>query len=236
MKQSQEILGMPIFSIMDGQEIGSVKNIVINPERAGVEFLIVQNDHWEFGIKAIPYRRVEGIGDYAVTVENDSAVIDLAEIPIANDLLSKNIQIRGTRIITKKGRFLGQVTEYYIEEETGKIIGCVVEDPTGEAKVMPQEFVVTFGRDIMVVIEDGVKQMMSLDEFVQLPEAEEVVVEEMEEEVDTAPLIGRTLAEDLYDEEGNLLGAQGETVTESLAERARQIGRSKVVELTLKLS
>ena len=227
---------MPIFSITDGQEIGNVKNIVINPERAGVEFLIVQNDHWEFGIKAIPYRRVEGIGDYAVTVENDLAVIDLAEIPIANDLLAKNIQIRGTRIITKKGRFLGQVTEYYIEEETGRIIGCVVEDSAGQVNVLPQEFVVTFGRDIMVVTEDGSQKLVSLDDFGKQPEPEEVVAEIQEEEMDMSLIIGRTLTDDVYDEQGNLLGAEGEVVTEELAAQVQKIGRSKVVEVTLKLS
>ena len=32
MKKSQEIIGLPVFSIMDGKKIGQVKDLVINPE------------------------------------------------------------------------------------------------------------------------------------------------------------------------------------------------------------
>lgn len=244
MKQSKEILGKPIISILDGKDIGKVKNFVINPELRSIEFLIVQNDQWEFGIKAIPFKLVEGLGDYAVTIESAGAVIDLADIPIANDLLTKHIQIKGTRIISKKGHMLGQISEYFFSQETGKILGCLVERQEGETLVLPEEAVVTFGKDITVVTEDGEKQLVKEDQF-RLAYAEsnegvdplaEVAATSEETAAELAEFIGKKLTANLYDLNGNLLLADGETITEAVIEQVKRMGRNKALELALKVA
>lgn len=251
MKQSKEILGKPIISILDGKDIGKVKNFVINPDLRSIEFLIVQNDQWEFGIKAIPFKLVEGLGDYAVTIESSGSVIDLADIPIANDLLTKHIQIKGTRIISKKGHLVGQVSEYYFAQETGKILGCLTEQQTGESLVIPEDAVVTFGKDITVVTEDGEKQLWTEEGFRQKfagnteeesHQNETIVeklapiaaaIEEVGEEIND--LVGRKLGAAFYDLTGNVLLAEGEEITEEVIAQVKQMGRNKALELALKV-
>ncbi|WP_171253192.1 PRC-barrel domain-containing protein, partial [Acinetobacter baumannii] len=51
MKQSKQLIGMPIISIKDGKEIGKVKSLLINPDVGAVDFFIVHNDQWTLGIK-----------------------------------------------------------------------------------------------------------------------------------------------------------------------------------------
>jgi uncharacterized protein YrrD len=247
MKQSKEILGKPIISITGGKEIGKVKNFVINPELRSVEFLVVQNDQWDFGIKAVPFKLVEGMGDYAVTIESENAVIDLADIPIANELLTKNIQIKGTRIISKKGHFFGQVSEYFFSQETGKIIGCLVERADGTTLVLPEEFVVTFGKEITIVAEDSDHHLLTEEAFrlAQTSQAEPVPAEEAEPEAiqeaaaaaetdELDELVGKTLTANLYDEQGELLLAEGEEITWEVVQKVKRMGRNKALELALK--
>ncbi|MGC5326602.1 PRC-barrel domain-containing protein [Brevibacillus sp. SYSU BS000544] len=240
MKQSKEVLGMPIISILDGKDIGKVKNFVINPDQRGIEFLIVQNDQWEFGIKAIPFKLVEGMGNYAVTIETEGSVIDLADIPIANELLTKNIQIKGTRTITKKGRLLGQVAEYFFSEETGKIVGCVLEQE-GNKKVLPVDAVLTFGKDIMVVSEDADVTLVNETDFLanstkaDMENAPEVTLDEVADR-DLLLLEGKTISSDFYDEQGNLVLEESGTITMNILEKAKAMGRNKVVELSLKVN
>lgn len=93
MKKSTEITGLPIISIQEGQEIGTVKTLVINPEKGSIDFLTIEHEDWQVSVKAIPFKKIIGIGEYAVTVESDRAVIDLNEIPIANQLVNKKIRI-----------------------------------------------------------------------------------------------------------------------------------------------
>jgi len=234
MKQSKEVLGKPIISIFAGKEIGKVKSFVINPELRSIEFIIVQNEQWDFGIKAIPFRLVEGLGDYAVTIESENAVIDLADIPIANDLLSKNIQIKNTRIISRNGHHLGQITEFYFAPETGKILGCLVDTPDAPA-VLPEPSVITFGKEITVISDEDENPLVSDEVFRSgKAEAEPEPVSAPLDELDLEDLVGKTLSANLYDPTGQLVAAEGTVITDELVNRTKAMGSNKALELALK--
>ncbi|MED4779224.1 PRC-barrel domain-containing protein [Brevibacillus choshinensis] len=246
MKQSKEVLGKPIISIFAGKEIGKVKNFVINPDLRSIEFIIVQNDQWDFGIKAVPFKLVEGLGDYAVTIDSESAVIDLADIPIANELLSKNIQIKGTRIISRKGHHLGQISEYYFDPETGKILGCILDKPDSPS-VLPEAAVITFGKEITVISDEGDQPLVSDEAFRNEkietePEAVEETMIAQEsvssavDELDLEELIGKTLSANLYDPSGELIAAEGSVITAEIVDQTKAMGSNKALELALKVA
>ncbi|SFK07650.1 PRC-barrel domain-containing protein [Brevibacillus centrosporus] len=248
MKQSKEVLGKPIISILAGKEIGKVKNFVINPDMRSIEFMVVQNDQWDFGIKAIPFKLVEGLGDYAVTIESENAVIDLADIPIANELLSKNIQIKGSRIISRKGQHFGQITEYYFDPETGKILGCVLDTPDA-ISVLPETSVITFGKEITVISDEGENPLVSDEAFLS-GKADEEPVEHVDVPVsspepaapsssdglDLEELIGKTLSANLYDPSGELFAGEGTVITAEIVNQAKAMGSNKALELALKVA
>ncbi|WP_453994677.1 PRC-barrel domain-containing protein [Bacillus nitroreducens] len=185
MKKSVEIVGLPIISIIDGIEIGKVKSLVINPEKGSVDFLTIEHEDWQVSVKAIPFKRVVGIGEYAVTIESDSSVIDLNEIPIANSLVNKKIKITNTKVMTRKGQLLGEVIEYYIDDETGNILGTLL-NVSGEEVVLPSESVLTYGKDIIIVQEDASAKFLESVEYLENPKQEttqDIVHEEIIEEI-----------------------------------------------------
>lgn len=244
MKQTKEVLGKPIISISAGKEIGKVKNFVINPEQRSIEFIVVQNDQWDFGIKAVPFKLVEGLGDYAVTIDSENAVIDLSDIPIANELLSKNIQIKGTRIISRKGHHLGQIVEYYFDPESGKILGCILDKPEAPL-VLPEAAVITFGKEITVISDEGDQPLVSDEVFrhasdgIEPGAAEEAAVTlepspSVADELDLEELIGKTLSANFYGPAGELIAAEGDVITALLVNQAKALGSNKALELTLK--
>ena len=163
MKNSMQIIGLPIISISEGTEVGKVKSLVINPEKGTVDFLTIDHEDWQVSVKAIPFKKIIGIGEYAVTVDNANAVIDLNEIPIANQLLNKKVKIINTKVMTRKGQLLGELTEYFFDEETGQIIGANLKAAGGEV-VLPTETVLTYGRDIIIVEDDANKHFLSASE------------------------------------------------------------------------
>lgn len=168
MKKSNQIVGLPIISISDGQEIGSVKSLVINPDKGSIDFLTIEHEDWQVSVKAIPFKKVVGIGEYAVTVESESAIIDLNEIPIANQLVNKKIKINGTRVMTRKGMLIGEVGEYYVDEDNGFILGMSLNLSDREV-ALASNSVLTYGKDIIIVREnaesyflDSVEQLKDL--------------------------------------------------------------------------
>lgn len=160
MKKSVQINGLPIISIADGNQVGKVKSLVINPDKGSVDFLTIEHEDFQVSVKAIPFKKIVGIGEYAVTVGSENAVIDLNEIPIANQLVNKKIKINNTKVMTRKGELIGEVQEYFIDDESGLILGMElkVED---EVVYLASNSVVTFGKDIIIVNEDAASTFLS---------------------------------------------------------------------------
>lgn len=179
MKNSAQITGLPIISITDGIQVGKVKSLVINPDKGAVDFLTIELDDWQVSVKAIPFKKVIGIGEFALTIESESAIIDLNEIPIANQLVNKKIKILNTRVMTRKGELIGEIQEFYVDEENGLILGMALKTSDKEEVALPAEFVLTYGKDIVIVKEDASDHFLSsieeLDPALQKTTADEPV-------------------------------------------------------------
>jgi uncharacterized protein YrrD len=252
MKASAQIIGLPIISIADGTQIGTVKSLVINPDKGSIDFLTVEQDDVQLSLKAIPFKKVIGIGEFAVTVEKGHDVIDLAEIPIANQLVNKQIRIKNTKAITRKGQLLGEASEFFVDEESGDIIGIALQLENGEA-VLPASEVLTYGKDILIV-SDGAKQSLFEDASLLLreelaPETEEddlpARMEAMADEAENvealqtlrqkqiALLAGKRLTKDIYDADGRLLFVAGTTLSEDDVRKAQEAGPSVIVDVSM---
>ncbi|ERI11298.1 hypothetical protein HMPREF0083_00614 [Aneurinibacillus aneurinilyticus ATCC 12856] len=233
---------MPIISIMDGKEIGKVKSLLVNPESGKVEFLVIHNERWTLGVKVLPFRQVQGLGDYAVMTESESAVIDLSEDTLANELKTKGVSIIGNRVITAAGQFLGEVVEYYVNAESGKVEGCVVEKESNDQQVLNAEFIITMGKEILIVKKESVENLINKSEFdhMSVPQANQEEVDRVDKPLifskDTVNITGKRVTADVYDENGDVIVPEGEVVTEDIVERVKRIGRNKLVELTLKIA
>ncbi|TYS19636.1 photosystem reaction center subunit H [Rossellomorea vietnamensis] len=241
MKKSTEILSLPIISIADGVEIGSVKSLVVNPEKGSVDFLTIEHEDWQVSVKAIPFKKVIGIGEYAVTVENGNAVIDLNEIPIANALVNKKIRINDTKVMSRKGQLIGEAKEYFVDDETGYIIGILVGMKESE-KVLSAEQILTYGKDILIVKEDSAGRFMdSVEEL--LPETQEEPELDLEENTSidienirnkqAGLLKGKRVTKDITGVSGETIISSGTILTEEDISRAQTEGPSVFVELTM---
>lgn len=65
----------------------------------------------------------------SLVVNPEKGTVDfLNVIPIANELVNKKIAIKQAKVMTRKGQLLGEATEFYIDEESGQIIGIEVQN------------------------------------------------------------------------------------------------------------
>ncbi|MBP2240597.1 uncharacterized protein YrrD [Cytobacillus eiseniae] len=250
MKKSSQITNLPIISIANGQQVGKVKSLVINPDKGSIEFLTIENEEWQVSVKAIPFKRVVGIGEYAVTIESDHAVIDLNEIPVANQLVNKKIKITNTKVMTRKGELIGEVTEFYADEETGTILGMDLQ-LGNKAVVLLSSYVLTFGKDIIIVKEDVSEGYLENAE--QLDSNNKVEAEQAEifEDPIAEPffdrtkdenlliekqielLTGKRVLKDIVDLNGNVIIPSETVLTRHEIELAQEEGPSVVVELSM---
>jgi uncharacterized protein YrrD len=157
MKKSKEIIGLPIISISDGTEVGKVKTVIINAERGAIDYVVVDSGIQILSAKVIPTEYVLGVGEYALTIENEDAINDISKIPAAIDLLQKNIQVKGTKALTKKGRLIGEIGDFFVNEEDNcSIIGLefIADITQKNIRFIPRDSIVTFGKNLVVVDDD----------------------------------------------------------------------------------
>ncbi len=157
MKKTQKILGLPIISISDGMEVGRVKSMIINAERGAIDFIVVDSGIQIFSARVIPNDDILGIGEYALTIENEGVITDIGKIPAAIQLLQKDIQVKGTKVLTRKGRLIGEIGDIYIDDEDScKITGVeFISDITQKkVRLIPRDSVITFGKNLTVVNDD----------------------------------------------------------------------------------
>ncbi len=157
MKKTQKILGLPIISISDGLEVGRVKSIIINAERGAIDYIVVDSGIQIFSARVIPTEDVLGIGEYALTIENEGAITDISRIPAAIQLLQNDIRVKGTKVLTRKGRLIGEIGDIYIDDNDGcKITGLefIADITQKQLKLIPRDTVITFGKNLTVVKED----------------------------------------------------------------------------------
>jgi uncharacterized protein YrrD len=157
MKKSQQIIGLPIISISDGNEVGKVKNIIINSEKGTIDYFVVDSGIQALSTRVIPTANVLGIGEYAMTILNPEAISDISKIPAAIELLQKNITVKETKVLTKKGSLIGETGDIFVDVDNGCLIVGIeyIADITEKkVRIIPRSSVITYGKTLLVVEDD----------------------------------------------------------------------------------
>lgn len=230
MKKSQEIIGLPVFSILDGKKIGQVKDLVINPEEGKLDFILVSNGNWYVGARVLPYKAVMGIGEHAVTTESESLLSNIGDTSSASSLLQRNIEIKGNRVLTNKGNLIGVVSEYEVDEMSGRIVRLEYKTAQDESKIEIVEAadVLTYGMDVIVVREQDSPHPSNPSESedtASKPSGGETDGAAFFKERQKQFLLGKKLIQDVKDASGNILIAEGTLVTEEVINLAEQHNR-----------
>lgn len=164
MLRSKEITGSPVISIAGGVQIGTVKGLLINPQQKTVEFLLLNEPKAAEGVHGLPFSYAEGLGEYAVTVENENALIQISRIGALRQLMEKSTAVIGTKIITRKGKLLGDAAEFSIDPESGNIKEIYYQDKDRE-KVIPAQSVITLGQEVLIVEDTDALQTLDHTAF-----------------------------------------------------------------------
>ena len=127
MKKSADILRLPVISISEGKQVGTVKDLVIDASQGAVVALVVDDGSWYLGAKVLPFNTITGLGESAVTVEGTSNLIPVSTLPRIEQLMSAGVKVIGSRTLTRSGHMGGKVVEIAIDE-SGRINTCEVEE------------------------------------------------------------------------------------------------------------
>lgn len=161
--KSRKLLAMPVVNLADGQQLGRVRSIVVDPKALAVVALALEAGGLFKEQRVIPFAAVKSIGEHAVTVEEASAVARLSSVPDLAPLVRQPAAILGARVMSEDGRFLGNAEEYFFTAQ-GAIDHFVVSGGTwrtfiqGKA-LLPAQAVRTVGQGSIIVKAEAVNEL-----------------------------------------------------------------------------
>ncbi len=251
MKRTEEIIGLPIISISNGNDAGIVKSVIINPEKGTIDYIVVDFGAQILNAKVIPAGHILGIGDYALTIESEDSISEINKLPAAMDLLQKNVQVRGTKVLTKKGRLIGEIGDLYIDEDAGcSIIGLefIADAAQKNIRLIPRDSIITFSKNLIIVTEDVEAKLLERASDLAGGISQESVnninnnlnsyngvnsgeVSDMMEIKHREYLNGRIATKTIFDNDGNTLIEENTIIDDAIFDLAKSNG--KVIDLVM---
>lgn len=160
--------GKFIVSLQDGEQIGKLKELILDPEKYTIVALLIESKNIFKEKMVILYDQVHNI-DEVITVKNSNSLEKATVNPHINKLLKQKTNIYGTQIITEDGSILGIVEDFLFDIGTGEIISIQISDKIYQKILkgnseLPITYVLTVGNDAVIVKADSKEAMLTPDD------------------------------------------------------------------------
>jgi len=172
MRKSKQFLSMPVISLQEGRQIGSVKGLVVDPSLKQVVALVIEQKGWFKEQKYIPFSKVKSVGEDAVTIDRTASAERGSGLPNTMKLLKDNVEIIGARIVTENGTLLGYVDEYYVDLTSGQLVGLEFADKFlssvmhGKA-FLDTNYIHTIGQDVIICSDEAIDNVIKIEGGIQ---------------------------------------------------------------------
>lgn len=168
MRKSRKFISMPIISIEEGQQIGSVRSLVIDPVKMEIAALIIEQRGWFKDQKVIPYHKVHSVGGDAITIEKNTNAEKQTNLPSIVKLIKDKYEIIGDKVVAEGGIVLGYVDEYYVDLPTGKITTLEISgrflDSILQGKAsLDIKYIKTIGKEVLIAIDGAENYLQKLE-------------------------------------------------------------------------
>lgn len=201
MKQSNEIIGLPIVSISEGIKTGIVQGTIIDPQTKEVAALLVEDEEWYKGAKIVPFTAIRSIGADALIIDRNDQITAASSNSEIEELINRAIKIINTQIITTSGKNIGEASEYIVDQETGKIVSVEIIAAEGLPTSIEVNRILTFGRDVMIVSEEGEEAIQTDIETQEAAAQTEIETEEAPMEAEDVPYTSTPTFEEVKKED-----------------------------------
>jgi uncharacterized protein YrrD len=171
---SQKLNGKSIISVTNGQAIGKVVDIMLDPAVPRVAALVTSKGgllKFEREVEAIPGEEVQVWGQDVILVSRPDVIARLEELPGSDKWLHVSEHIKGRDVISSDGRRIGELNDVVLDRE-GRIIAydlarVLIQGPVAQTKRIAARATRSLGQDVLIV---DAQEMELIEQAEPLPE------------------------------------------------------------------
>ncbi|KIL41062.1 hypothetical protein SD70_09635 [Gordoniibacillus kamchatkensis] len=130
MRKAKHIIGLPVFTVDTGKQVGTVKDMMIGSDWT-LKKLVLEARSWLAAQRSVRAEDVVGIGEDAVTIRSADAIAadsDAADEE-ARPLADGDGKLFGLPVLTKSGDQMGMIEDVYFAAEVGiPVIGLELSE------------------------------------------------------------------------------------------------------------
>lgn len=125
MIKGKELLGRKVIALSSGEEIKTVRDIVLDHQGNQVLALLVDTGNWFRPPLVVPFHQVSSLGHEAVMIDNHESVTAAGKHANIKEALATKISLLGMSLLTTQGDLLGRISDVCFDEKTGQVEGYV---------------------------------------------------------------------------------------------------------------
>jgi uncharacterized protein YrrD len=158
MVKASEVIGRQVTVREGGQDIGRIKDLVVDPTGREVMGLVLSDGMFSSS-RVAPWKAVQAFGPDSVVIDVVGSVVKSSGVPDIKAVLDKKTKIRGLKVLTTKGKELGKIVDFVFDETTGDVMGYELSsgpfsDTFDGTPFLPTPQWIELGKDVAFVAPD----------------------------------------------------------------------------------
>ncbi|MEH2290727.1 MAG: PRC-barrel domain-containing protein [Nostoc sp.] len=164
MRKGSDVIDKVVVTSDKGKKIQRVIDLIFDHKRNQLLGFLVEEKGLFRDAKVIPLQEVQAIGSDAIIVKSKESVVKAHRVPAIKEILHQNIVLRGTRILTTEGLYLGGLVDLFFDEHSGlvegyEVSGGVFADAYSGRSFVPAPEALTIGDDVAFVPPETAQMM-----------------------------------------------------------------------------
>lgn len=156
MRKGSDILNKSVIAFDTGKRVAWVQDLIFDQETNHLLGVLVEESGLFRSAKVIELRSLRAIGTDTLIISSRDDIISAKHSEQIHRVLDRNIILKGTRIVTTDGQFLGSVVDFFFDEQTGAIEGYeasggIFADAYSGRSFIPAPQTLRIGEDVTFV-------------------------------------------------------------------------------------
>lgn len=144
-------------SLEDKAKVGTVSDIVIDPDDGSVLGLIIKKNFFDISQYAVSWQDIRDIDKNGLVIGSKESILPIDEIVRIGNLQKEKFNIIGLPTVTSDNSNLGDVYDYEIDFKIGVLSKIFCRALLGKKRIISQSKIIRIDKDKIVVRSGALK-------------------------------------------------------------------------------